>query len=316
MNDGSNEDWLRLSQGRGFVTIAGWYVLELTGADRCKYLHNFCTADVNRLGVNATTEAFVLNQKSKTMAHGHVISYEDRLLFAGPGSEVDALVQHLDKYIILEDVQLKDRTSERTILFVPASGEEALARAGAVGLEPGQAKVGSDQFDGVHFANVEVAGQGIILICENELAEAIKQQLVSNGLEEVHCKRSFHAFRLQHGSPWHGIEISDSNLPQEIDRDAKAISFTKGCYLGQETVARIDALGQVNKLLRKVISSVDGEIPECPAPLMVDDKEVGQLLAAELVPGTNEAVGSVMVKRDFSGAGTELTCEGLTLTVA
>ena len=71
--------------------------------------------------------------------------------------------------------------------------------------------------------------------------------------EQSHAApKSFDAARIESGTPLFGRDITDENLPQEIDRDRLAISFTKGCYLGQETVARIDALGHVNRLLRAV----------------------------------------------------------------
>ena len=86
---------------------------------------------------------------------------------------------------------------------------------------------------------------------------------------------SFHCVRTLAGFPWYGVDLDETNLPQEADRDALAISFTKGCYLGQETVARLDALGQVQRKL--VRWSITGGVPAAGATLVAGEKTVGRL---------------------------------------
>jgi folate-binding protein YgfZ len=89
--------------------------------------------------------------------------------------------------------------------------------------------------------------------------------------------------RLEAGVPLYGVDITDENLPQEVNRNAQAISFTKGCYLGQETVARIDALGHVNKLL--VGLKFAGEtVPATGTELTAQGKAVGQVTSAVYSP--------------------------------
>ena len=102
-------------------------------------------------------------------------------------------------------------------------------------------------------------------------------QSISGGSDAggVGDEASFHRARTLAGFPWYGVDLDETNLPQEADRDPLAISFTKGCYLGQETVARLMPLGQVQRKL--VRWSITGGVPGAGATLVSGDKTVGRL---------------------------------------
>ena len=104
----------------------------------------------------------------------------------------------------------------------------------------------------------------------------------------------------------YGQDISTENLPQEVDRDQHAISFTKGCYLGQETVARIDALGHVNRLLKSLSWDDASELPPVAMPLQCEGKTVGQVTSVCWGSAAGKAVGLGYVRREHSSEGTEL----------
>ncbi|MGB1707484.1 MAG: YgfZ/GcvT domain-containing protein, partial [Rubripirellula sp.] len=93
--------------------------------------------------------------------------------------------------------------------------------------------------------------------------------------QQVGNETAFHEARVVAGFPWYGVDLDESNLPQEADRDSETISFTKGCYLGQETVARLDAMGQVQKKL--VRWKITGGVPLAGASLSADEKKVARL---------------------------------------
>jgi folate-binding protein YgfZ len=112
--------------------------------------------------------------------------------------------------------------------------------------------------------------------------------------------------RIEQGYPWFGVDISEDNLPQEVGRNLKAISFTKGCYLGQETVARIDALGHVNKTLCGV--AFNGEaLPTAGLELFAADKVVGQITSACWSPKLGRPLALAYVRRGQQTPGTKLT---------
>src|SRR5262249_52381639 len=109
---------------------------------------------------------------------------------------------------------------------------------------------------------------------------------------------------------------TDDNLPQEVGRDAQAISFTKGCYLGQETVARIDALGHVNQLLVGLRCD-SSNLPSCGSALSVDGKSVGHVTSAVWSPTLHAALALGYVRRSHAKSRTKvLTSAGLAEVVS
>jgi folate-binding protein YgfZ len=111
--------------------------------------------------------------------------------------------------------------------------------------------------------------------------------------------------RIEYGMPLYGRDITLENLPQEVNRNAQAISFTKGCYLGQETVARIDALGHVNRLL--VVVKFAGErIPSPGDELQIEGKPVGQVTSAAFSPRVSKPLALAYVRTASAAPGTRL----------
>src|SRR5258705_5138365 len=104
--------------GRAVVELAGWSSISVTGADRQSFLDNFCTNDVKRLVPGATCEAFFTNVKGKIVGHGVLHCRETEMAFVGAPGQASRLMAHLDRYVIREDVQLRDTTEERSYVLV------------------------------------------------------------------------------------------------------------------------------------------------------------------------------------------------------
>ena len=309
-NNDSIKQYEALTTGCGLVRLSDWTLLELTGADRCKFLHNFCTADINGLEENHATEAFVLNGKGKILGYTHVVSLPDRLLLVGAGSQATTLIEHLDRYIIRDDVKIRDMSNETNFLFLAGqASSDVIESVFGITLAFGRAKAVDDpKFDVVHG---EIAGPGFLFLAGNDAAEV--ETKLSSKSDSTCDANVLETIRLENQTPWFGREVDDSNLPQEIDRDEKAINFNKGCYLGQETVARIDALGRVNRLLR--YAKLSGEMPAIGQEIFADDLAVGNVLSAAKKPGTEDSVLGIIVKRSASNAGTEISIGSQTATV-
>ena len=298
-----------LTNGVGRIDLDNWEVLKLTGDDRAKFLHGFCTAEIVGLEEGQVTEAFVLDSKGKTIGYFHVANFKDHLLMVGNGKQAEEVAQHLDRYLIREKVQIENKSSSfRFALFAGPMAHQLLIEfdgsIDSTNLEP---KRCTRLVDGQIAICSEFAGSAILCLIsnENESAEVLPQA--------SKCSRQvLEAYRLQHRSPWFGIEVLPSNLPQEIDRDEQSISFEKGCYLGQETVARIDSLGRVNKLLR-FATCEQGSAAKGDELMMQNDsgdkKQVGQVLAFAKVPGTDRGLASLMVKRVAAESGQALETE-------
>ncbi len=117
---------------------------------------------------------------------------------------------------------------------------------------------------------------------------------------------TFDVLRIEAGTPEFGRDVIIDNLPQEIGRDARAINFVKGCYLGQETVARIDALGHVNKILRGV--RIEGDVAPAPGShIESDGKTVGTITSAAFSPGWGQPIALAIIRMTSATAGTRVT---------
>src|SRR5262249_25960038 len=142
------------------------------------------------------------------------------------------------------------------------------------------------------------------ITCPAAQADAVSALLEAEGATA--CARlAVDMARLEAGFPEFGRDISPDNLCQEVNRTALAISFTKGCYLGQETIARIDSLGHVNKLL--VGLSFAGEtVPEAGAEIFADGKAVGDVTSAAMSPRLGAPLALGYVRSAHAAAGTRL----------
>ena len=278
-----------LKDEAGFVRLADHGVIELTGEDRLKFLHNFCTADIKQLSPGDQTEAFILNGKGKSLCFANVLATEDRLLLVfNLAATAPDVIAHLDMYLIREDVELSDRSNELSVWFVSGS------------------QVG-DRLSGMESSNLtvapaEIAGDGWLLLGADAGAEAIEASLLAKQIQACGVEALL-VRRVQSVTPWNGIEVTVDNLPQELDRDEKSISFNKGCYLGQETVARLDALGRVNWVLRGFLCP-EGMEPEVGSKLEVEGKAAARItsVAYSELDGRWLAIG--FAKRGFEKPGT------------
>jgi folate-binding protein YgfZ len=154
---------------------------------------------------------------------------------------------------------------------------------------------------------------GLTVIGERGDAAAVMAALKSAGGDEglVELDPSdFDALRIEAGTPVFGKDITEKNLPQEFARDDRAISFVKGCYLGQETVARIDALGHVNQVLKGLSFEPGSEYPAPGTALEADGKRAGTITSAAPAPWRGHAVGLGMIRMNHATAGTILRVAG------
>jgi folate-binding protein YgfZ len=298
-----DEQYRRATESAGLIALDDWSTVRATGGDRATFLHNMCTNDIRDLAAGAGCEAFFTDVKGKIVAHAFVLADEDAIqLLAIPGT-AQRLIAHLDRYIIREDVQLADASADFVwTLLVGAKAGDALARSHAAT---------PDFVVPWSHARVTITGEtetevqvvrcplpwcgGFLLGCPSHRAGILRDALVDDGLTTVDGD-VWHAIRIESAWPLWGVDFDDSNLPQEVNRNAMAINFRKGCYLGQETVARIDALGHVNKKLVQVRFSDQG-VPPVVAELLQGGNAAGRVTSACWSPKLNAPLALAMVRR-------------------
>lgn len=262
-------------------------VVEVSGADASTILHNLTTNEVRSLVDGEGRETFITDVRGKMLGHVCLFKHEAGLRLVGPIGQSEAICSHIDRYTIREDATAEIHDSDFVGYVITP---ELAVECGLDGDRQAALKsFASDAaMDGVTLQEVRWLGEGSVLLClpvaqvERVLEILIASVPASSKLPEkdilnqkIGNEAAFHVARVVAGFPWYGVDLDDSNLPQEADRDSKTISFTKGCYLGQETVARLDALGQVQKKL--VRWKIAGGVPTPGTSLSADEKKVARL---------------------------------------
>ena len=283
--------------------------IELTGRDRVKFLHNFCTNDIKALTPGGGCEAFLTNAKGRILGHVLVFATEHTLWIDTAGVSEESLLTHLDRYIITEDVQLQGRTAEHGDLLV--SGPQAVQRIAS--LSVGDVELGrfehtaaplGDSFLAVRRADL-LGGTGALVSAPRDSLADVWQTLVDAGCRPA-GRQAYAALRIEAGTPLYGVDLTDDNIAQEAARTHLAISFTKGCYLGQEPIARLDALGHTNRELRG-LRLQNGSVPVPGTPVFADATEAGRITSAAANPADGQPVALALLKSKHLRAGTELT---------
>jgi tRNA-modifying protein YgfZ len=276
--------------------------IEIRGADRAAFLHSFCTNDIKRLAAGQGCEAFLTNVKGRVLGHVFVFVETDAIWLETVAGADEALIAHLDRYLITEDVQLHPRTRELGEFFV--TGPRAAAVLESAGLHvPGERMQSVERGD-VRVRRVDWFDQTGHLI-------AIPRGMTGSLWDRLsHCdecvpagRQAFHALRIEAGFPLFGRDITDDNLAQEVGRTAQAISFTKGCYLGQEPIARIDAMGHVNRELRR-LRLEHGPPPADGAKIVVDDQDIGRVTSSVQLTDASQPFALGYVRSRYAKAGT------------
>jgi folate-binding protein YgfZ len=266
-----------MTTGCGGRELSDWSIVALAGEDRAKFLHNMCTNDIVRLNPGEGCEAFFTDVKGKIIAHAFVLALEDCLhLLTVPG-QAQRIITHLEHYIIREDVDLDDVTAGGRWTLVSGTKSSNVLKSNF------QAVPASFLWPECYFVR---ASQ-----CELE-------DLCSFHNDES----AWETLRIESRFPLFGIDFNSTNLPQEVARDHLAISFKKGCYLGQETIARVDALGHVNQQLCSV-KFAQNDVPRTGTRLLAEEQEVGVVTSACWSPRHSAPLGLTMLRRGSNEVG-------------
>jgi tRNA-modifying protein YgfZ len=296
-----------LTEGAAVAALLGRTLLEIRGCDRVSFLHAFCTNNIKALAVGQGCEAFITSPQGKTLGYVLVFCESDRLLLDTSPGQAAVLIAHFERYVLTEDVQFVERTAESALLLVAGRNSDAVLRSALRAEPPAEMLAcGAATIDGVtvQLARVPYANSGYFL--RHPSAETARLQSALQSAGAALCGQdALEAARLEAGFPLFGIDITEENLPQEVGRDAQAISFTKGCYLGQETVARIDALGHVNRKLVGLKFS-GSELPPADMPLLAGNKEVGRVTSSAWSPALNGPLALGYVRTQHARPGSRL----------
>ncbi len=301
-------DYTSLTEEVALADVRGRTRIRLTGADRATFLHGFCTNDIKRLRSGDGCEAFVTNAKGKVEGHVFVFCLPDALVLDGVPDQAEHLLAHLNRYVIREDVQLEDLAAQFDCLLVggPRAAELLESRL-AMALPETMYGTTSGALAGIAVTVSRVpllAVPAYLLSCTANQGDALRQSLTSSNAPVID-PQVLEVARVEAGFPAYGCDITADNLPQEVDRTEQAVSFNKGCYLGQETVARLDSLGHVNRSLAALKwERLGGSADECG--LIVDGQTIGRWTSLVWSPRFQSPLSLAYLRRGSNRSGLRL----------
>lgn len=307
---------------RSLTTTAGLIDLTcrgrvcLTGGDRVRFLHGQVTNDVNALQTGEGCYAALITAKGKMVSDLNVYRLENELLLDFEPGLTGRITGRLEEYIIADDVQVIDVSGEYGLLSIQGPrAADAVKLLGLTGALPQRkyqiVKATESSFGEVYIANQARLGTiGFDVFVPASQLQPLAEQLLREvmALEGRMCGwEAFEICRVEAGIPRFGLDMDETNLAPEAGIESGAISYKKGCYIGQEIIARIRTYGQVARLLRRLKLPDDLQtVPKRGDKLFKDAKEVGFITSAVASPITDAKTALGYVRREANAIGTVL----------
>jgi len=281
--------------------------LAVSGPDAVAFLDSLLSNDIAAIAPGSGAEATLLTHRGRLLAPVRVLRTQDELLLDTERAGLQALFDSLHQLRLGYDAQLHKRTLQRGLVSLIGPGGDAL-----LPIAPGPAE--HDHLEAaiagapVRLIRTDV---GIDVLCESERTTAVITALLAAGAVAI-GEQTAETIRIETGRPRFGIEIDETTMPQEAGLHERAVSYSKGCYVGQETVARLYWKGKPNRLLRGLRLS---EPVAAGAELRLDGQAVGALGSVTQSPRLG-TIGLALVRREAPpGAVVAVGPEGASATV-
>jgi folate-binding protein YgfZ len=307
---------VRAGDGAGLVDLSARARIEVSGAESVQFLNGLITNDVKTLLPGAWMLAAFPNVQGRLLAHARV---------ARPGEEVSFLIdtepvthekvfQTLERFTLAGDFRVKDVTGETAQLSLQGAGaraiiESALGRAFAQTGQREQAVAvvswRDDARQVVVLHATHTGEDGYDLVCASEAAADLWDALVKAGARPVGFE-AFEVLRVEAGEPRHGVDVTDTNVVLEAGQD-EAVSYTKGCYIGQEIIARIHWRGHVAKRLAGLVLEDEREPGADAKVRTTDGKEIGRITSHVFSPRLGRRIALVILKYDYLQPDTQVS---------
>ncbi|MGI4828281.1 MAG: YgfZ/GcvT domain-containing protein [Janthinobacterium lividum] len=304
-----------LQQHAAFAVRDDRAFLRVTGSDATRWLNGMVTNSTQALSPGEGNYNFLLNAQGRIQGDCLVFretadTKSPEFLIATNAAQVEAIQEHLDRFIIMDDVDLTPAlTDESSLLLL---GPELAQHLGALHLT---------LLDPLRIAHADTPHGRVFqltpppsLVPQMELRAnpatlaALRTELAAAGVPEISTS-TLEQLRLLEGVPRFGVDIRDRELPQETSQ-THALHFAKGCYLGQEIVERIHSRGQVHRIFSGF--ELEGRLPTVPAALTAGEKSVGELTSVIEIPngGTRRLLALGFIRREALESRVPLSYDG------
>ncbi|MSO22786.1 MAG: aminomethyl transferase family protein [Acidobacteria bacterium] len=306
-----DSEYWALQKSAGLIDLSCSGIFELKGDDRTRFLHGMVTNDIKSLTPGGGCHAVFLSPQGRMMSDLRVFCTDESLILVTEPACREKLAPALRKYIIGDRPLLLDRSEELALLSL--QGPKAIELLASVLSQPLSLERSYQHVEGT------VAGErtricrvrrtsagGCDLIVGRQSLPLVWDLILQNGKEYGAQPVGFESFdvhRIEAGIPWYGLDMDDNTLPIEAGLEKDAISFNKGCYIGQESVARITYRGHVNRKLAGL--SLSNSLPASKGDkISKDGQEVGWVTSSAYSPNLKIAIALGYLRREVLEPGT------------
>jgi len=294
-----------LVRGAGLVDPAWNGRLLLTGADRRSYLQGLLTNDIDALAPGTSCYAAMLTAQGRMLTDMRVYELGDGVLLTLPAAVTRSIREHLERFVFAEDVQVRDVSESRVEMGV--CGPRAAEVIAKAAVAPRAVVICGDE------AGIE----GFAVFVDRASAPEVREALVKAGAVPV-TEADVEVARVERGRPRWGADMDTDTIPLEAGIEDRAISRTKGCYVGQEVIVRVldRGHGRVARRLVGIAFDPSAAVPAIGARVVANGRDVGQITSAVWSPSLSRPVALGYVHRDFVEPGTKVSVDGATAAIA
>jgi folate-binding protein YgfZ len=290
--DALSAEYRAITEACGLLDRSERGKLALTGGEAKTFLQGQVSNDVEALSPGTGCYAAFLTPKGKMLGDLRVLDTGDELLLDTERVALQELFNMIRRFSIGYDVQLHKRTLQTGLLSL--IGPEASSVAGALELPPDEHAHLALPISGIEVRAIRT-DVGVDVMCAAEETDAVSAALQDGGAARV-SELAAEIVRVERGRPRYGIDLDDTVIPQEAGLNPRAVSFTKGCYVGQETVARLYYRGKPNRHLRGLRITGDAAPGD---ELVFNERTVGRLSSVVRSPRLGE-IGLGLVRREVA----------------
>jgi len=297
-----HEDYRHIREDSAIGAIAPRQQIAVAGPDRATYLQGLLTNDIPALSAGTGCYAAWLTPQGRMLTDMHVLESGELILLDVPAETADATRERLEQFIFTENVQVELLAGKLTGVWIhgpkaPAVVEGVMGMSGLAGWRDYQHTQSVARID-----QLGVPGFGLYL--EPSRERDLIAALIQAGAREV-SHEAIEAARIEAGYPVFGIDMTDDTIPLEAGIEERALSMSKGCYVGQEVIIRVLHRGH-GRVARKLVTlRIDGAVPQRGARLFAADRDVGFVTSAAVSPRLG-TIAMGYVHRDFLTPGTTL----------
>jgi aminomethyltransferase len=296
--------------GAGLIDLSSRGRIEVSGSEAAQFLNGLITNDVKALEENAWMRAAFPNVQGRLIAEARILKLGgEKFLFDTEAATHERVLKTLERFTLAGDFRVNDLTDETALISVQGARAAEIIK---VTLDEDAARVGRGRVHVAQWNNQSLqviratwtAEDGFDVFVNGAEAVSLWEALTASGGRAVGFD-ALDLLRIEAGLPFYGVDMDETNVVLEAAPD-EAVSFTKGCYIGQEIIARIHWRGHVAKKLCGLSFDDSGEPKRDDKIRTMDGKEIGRLTSVILSPQLNRTVALGYVKYDYLAPGTEV----------